>query len=283
MIGWDAADRTAVEGWMQDGTLPHLRALRERGLTGRLVGFPGLSDDACWASFATGVEPGVHGRFHHRQILPGTYRLGNYFRDKMGGEAFWSVLARAGRRVAVLDVPKSPLAAEPLNGIQLADWMPHGEDGHVPVGTPPAVAELPERFRVPPSISCHELRTTIEGFAELAARVDADLERRTALALDWLGRERWDCFLGVFAESHCIGHHCWHLHDESHAAHDPAVRRALGDPVIAVHRSLDAALGRIMAACDPETVVMVFSLAGKDAIATAVCGKGKFTLITDKK
>jgi uridylate kinase len=29
--------------------------------------------------------------------------------------------------------------------------------------------------------------------------------------------------------------------------------------------------------------ILVFSIAGKDAIAQAVCGKGKFTLITDKK
>ncbi len=29
--------------------------------------------------------------------------------------------------------------------------------------------------------------------------------------------------------------------------------------------------------------ILVFSIAGKDAISQAVCGKGKFTLITDKK
>jgi predicted AlkP superfamily phosphohydrolase/phosphomutase len=263
MIGWDAADRAAVAGWMRDGALPNLHALRERGHWREVAGLPGLSDDACWASFATGVEPGVHGRFHHRQIVPGTYRLENFFRDRMTSEPFWSALGRTGRRVAVLDVPKAPLAAEPLNGLELANWMPHGEDGPDLVSTPVAVAaSLPARFRPPPSISCHELRTTVAGFEELVARIHGDLERRTALALEWLAQERWDLFVTIFAESHCVGHHCWHLHADSHSAHDRALRRALGDPVLAAHRSLDQALGRLLAACDDDTVVMVFSLAG---------------------
>ncbi len=262
MIGWDAADRSAVEGWFRAGDLPHLSALRARGLSGRVAGLPGLGDDACWGSFATGTEPGVHGRFHHRQIVPGTYRIANFFRGRMQGEPFWSALGRAGRRVAVLDVPKAPLAPE-LEGIQLADWMPHGEDGPTPVGTPASLAaSLADRFRPPPSISCHEARTSTAGLTELRDRVHADLDRRTALALEWLGRERWDLFLTVFAESHCIGHHCWHLHDSAHPSHDREALRTLGNPVAAVYRSLDAALGRLVAACDADTVVLVFSLMG---------------------
>lgn len=105
MIGWDAADRHTVETWIGEGTLPNLSALRDRGRWGRVTGLPGLGDDGMWGSFATGTEPGKHGRFHHRQIVPGTYRLDNFFRERMTGEAFWSRVSSAGRRVAVLDVP----------------------------------------------------------------------------------------------------------------------------------------------------------------------------------
>lgn len=262
MIGWDAADRGAVEGFMGQGLLPNLSALRSRGRWSRVTGLPGLGDDACWGSFATGTEPGRHGRFHHRQIVPGTYGLDNFFRERMDGEPFWSALGRAGRRVAILDVPKAPLA-KALNGIQLADWLPHGEDGPTPVSAPPSLASsLPDRFRPPPTRSCHESYTSAAELAGLRDRVQADLERRAALALDWFGQERWDLFLTVFAESHCIGHHCWHLHDVAHRAHDRDLLRTLGNPVAAVHRSLDAALGRVLALCDSDTVVVVFSLIG---------------------
>lgn len=260
MIGWDAADGGTVEALLCEGALPSLGALRNRGQWGRIAGLPGLGDDAAWGSFATGTEPGTHGRFHHRQIVPGTYRLDNFFRDRMSGEAFWARLSRAGRRVAVLDAPKSPLVPG-LNGIQLADWLPHGEDGPTPVSSPVALAEmLPERFRPPSGFSCDPVRTSVADLAELCDRVNDHLARRTELALDWLRREPWNFFLAVFAESHCIGHHCWHLHDFKHPAHDPAARAILGNPVRDVLRSLDAALGRLLAACEPDATVIVFSL-----------------------
>jgi predicted AlkP superfamily phosphohydrolase/phosphomutase len=262
MIGWDAADRHAVETWMGEGALPNLQALRARGRWGRIAGLPGLGDDGAWGSFAIGTEPGSHGRFHHRQIVPGSYHLDNFFRERMTGEAFWSRVSDARRRVAVLDVPKSPLARN-LAGIQLADWLPHGEDGPRPVSSPPAVAAaLPERFRPPPGFTCHTARTTTAELAALRDGVRAHLDLRTELALDWLSRERWDLFLTVFAESHCIGHHCWHLHDPAHPAHDRDAARVLGDPVRETHDALDAALGRLLAACEPETTVVVFSLMG---------------------
>ena len=262
MIGWDGADRETVESWIADGTLPTLAALARRGRAGRIAALPGLGDDAAWSSFATGAEPGVHGRFHHRQIVPGTYRVDNFFRPQMTAEPFWSRLGAAGRRVAVLDVPKSPLAGGP-NVVQLADWLPHGEDGPVAVSCPPGVAaDLPERFRVDPGFSCHAARTTVAELAALRARVDRHLALRTALAATWLRDEAWDVFLAVFAESHCIGHHCWHLHDPAHPRHDPAARAALGDPVRDVHRALDGALAELLDRCGPETTVIVFSLMG---------------------
>lgn len=265
MIGWDAADRGAVEEWVRQGALPTLRALRDRGLWGRIAGLPGLGDDGCWGSFATGTEPGSHGRFHHRQIVSGTYGLESFFRGQMTGEPFWLPLSRTGRRVAVLDVPKSPLA-KGLNGIQMADWLPHGEDGPTPVSWPPALAEtLPERFRPRPDFSCHTPRMDAAELVALRDRVSAHLDLRSDLALDWLRQERWDFFLTVFAESHCIGHHCWHLHDTAHPTHDRVAARTLGNPVREVHQALDAALGKLLAACEADATVIVFSLTGMRA------------------
>jgi predicted AlkP superfamily phosphohydrolase/phosphomutase len=262
MIGWDGADRATIEAWTREGVLPNLAALRERGAYGHIESLPGLADDACWSSFATGTGPSTHGRFHYRQTSPGSYQPSNFFRDRMTVKPFWSQLGDAGRRVAILDVPKSPLARD-LNGIQLADWLPHGEDGPVPVSWPPALAnELATGFGESDSFNCHWVRSGVTELAELRDRIHQHLEMRTELALDWLRQERWDLFLAVFAESHCIGHHCWHLHDCDHPDHDRDAAATLGDPLRDIHQALDASLGRIMAECGPETTVIVFSLLG---------------------
>ncbi len=265
MIGWDGADHATVEGWTRDGMLPHLASLRGRGVHGTLTGYPGLGDDTCWGSFATGTGPGTHGRFHHRQIVPTTYREDNFFRDRMAGTAFWSQVGDAGRRVAILDVPKSPLAKD-LNGIQLADWLSHGADGPVPVSWPPSLAsELPARFHVSEEFDCDRLRSGINDLADCRAHVREHLALRSELILDWMGREDWDLLLAVFAESHCIGHHCWHLHDPRHPEHDKDASRFIGDPVLEIHQALDTSLGRIVSACGDDAIVIVFSLLGMGA------------------
>ncbi|MGH3054632.1 MAG: hypothetical protein ACRDL7_06595, partial [Gaiellaceae bacterium] len=103
----------------------------------------GLGDDAVWSSFATALSPGRHGRYFHRQLRPGSYSVSD-FREARG-ELFWEVVSRAGRKVAILDVPKCRLS-QPLNGLQVSDWRVHGRD-HVTASYPPEVApDLLRRF-----------------------------------------------------------------------------------------------------------------------------------------
>ncbi len=246
MVGWDAADHGTVESMCAAGELPHLSALRARGLQGRVAPLPGLGDDGCWATFATGVEPGVHGRFHHRQLAPGSCEDQPFRRGQIAAPAFWAALGDAGRRVAVLDVPKAPLA-QPLNGMQLVDWLPHGEDEPTPAGWPMSVAdEASAIFRPEPGFSCHTVRRSPAALDALTRQIGTHLRHRAALSVDWLGREAWDLFLTVFAESHCIGHHCWHR----------------PETVRGVYREMDDALGQLVSQGGAEATVIVFSLIG---------------------
>jgi predicted AlkP superfamily phosphohydrolase/phosphomutase len=106
VIGLDSADRNLVRQWCDSGDLPFLRAIRDRGISGVLTTPPGLGDDAVWASFYTGVGPGRHGRYHHRQLQSGSYRVDN-FRD-VRRKPFWDVLSRAGGRLPSSMFPSVP-------------------------------------------------------------------------------------------------------------------------------------------------------------------------------
>jgi predicted AlkP superfamily phosphohydrolase/phosphomutase len=64
----------------------------------------------------------------------------------------------------------------------------------------------------------------------------------------------------TFAESHCVGHDCWHLHDPNHPQHDCGLTELIGDPVVNIYEALDAALGRLLAKVDDDvTVFLVLS------------------------
>jgi predicted AlkP superfamily phosphohydrolase/phosphomutase len=101
--------------------------------------------------------------------------------------------------------------------------------------------------------------------AELEAFRDSLLDRvqrKTSLASDYLAQDDWDLFTIVFADAHCVGHECWHVHDPTHPRHDAALARAVGDPIQDVYVAIDAAIGRLLEQAGPDTLAFVFASHG---------------------
>src|SRR3954467_9353699 len=120
LVGLDAADRALVDQWTQNGALPTLARLRERGVHGALAPLYGLGDDALWSSFSTATMPSRHGRYYHGRVGPDGASLVQTTRAATVVPPFWDALVRADRPVAVIDVPKSPLGDD--RAVVVADW-----------------------------------------------------------------------------------------------------------------------------------------------------------------
>jgi len=178
------------------------------------------------------------------------------------GEPFWNHLSAAGRRVAILDVPKT-YPSDQIRGIQVVDWGTHDPDLGFSTSPPSLAAEIEARFGAHPVRQCDEYMSAARsGFASLRDDLIRGVETKARLAGHYLDQGGWDLFLTVFAESHCVGHQCWHLRDPSHPRHDAAAARAVGDPVRDVYAAIDAALGRLIARAGPETTVFVLASHG---------------------
>ena len=94
--------------WLDDGWMPHLAALRDRGVFGPLESITEVSSGSIWPSFATGTHPGKHGQFFtHMQIEPGTYRIDKKYADDIPRDSFWMELDRSGRSSTIVDVAQS--------------------------------------------------------------------------------------------------------------------------------------------------------------------------------
>jgi predicted AlkP superfamily phosphohydrolase/phosphomutase len=125
VLGFDGFDPDYVAGWIEEGKLPHLASLAERGGLHRLQTTANADGAPAWASFATGVNPGKHRIFDSFARDPRTYALGlaavrrsparflfDYFQlsqpttiGQRGGTSFWVTAGRAGVRSSVLSVP----------------------------------------------------------------------------------------------------------------------------------------------------------------------------------
>jgi predicted AlkP superfamily phosphohydrolase/phosphomutase len=262
-LGIDAMDRDLVLQWAGAGILPTFRSLLERGASGPTLNPPGLYVGAVWPSFFTGVSPARHGRYCYEQIVTGTYAVQPFRPSNLKRLPFWDFLSSAGRRVAVVDVPKSPLGTD-LNGVQLQDWGTHDPEPGCSFQTwpPPLAAELTARFGSEPVGDCNDIERTAAGIEAFCRNLKARIQAKTAICRELLDRESWDLFLAVFAESHCVGHQCWTLHDQAHPSHDPAVARAVGDPLKAIYAALDTAVADLLLKAGPDTTVIVLASHG---------------------
>ena len=263
VLGIDAASPELLDGWIADGTLPNLRALARRGVVGRTRGIEGFHIGSTWPSLYTGTDASHHGVHYLVQLVPGTYQLertatGEFVR----GEPFWRTLSDAGRRVAVLDVPLSRLDPR-LNGVHVVEWGGHDSIYGFQCAPADLGADIVARHGTHPlGGACDAVRRSADDYGAFLDRLELGVRNKLAWTKELLARGGWDLFMQVFTEAHCTGHQCWHLHDAGHPGHDPAIAATLGDPLRRIYRTIDAAVGELVAAVGDETPIVAFSAHG---------------------
>jgi predicted AlkP superfamily phosphohydrolase/phosphomutase len=257
VIGLDGAEKDLILSWAESGRLPTFRRLVEAGAWGPMRGPLGMHAASAWHSLFTAVSPARNGRHADRQIRSGTYEMYRFAPTDVKREAFWNVLSRAQRRVAVVDVPYVALSKN-FDGIHVVDWTTHAADTGFVTWPPHLARQLREQFGMDPVGLCdHKQMRTADDFAAFRDALAARVQMKVAASRHLLRHHPWDLFMTVFGESHCIGHRCWHLHDASHPRYDAAIAGAIGDPLLAVYRALDDAIGQLLDAVGSSTTVLV--------------------------
>ena len=264
VIGLDSADYKLVSEWCDSGDLPVLQSLKEKGVHGRLMSPAGMGDDATWASFYTAVSPARHGRYFVKAIQHGSYETPFFCDADLQHEPFWNVLSRAGRKIAVIDVPKCP-SATALNGIHLTDWHVHGRD-HATRSWPPEIApDLLARYgddrtdRWDADWLCRLDSLSTDEIETLIHRLLESIDHKLSAAETFLAHGDWDLFLIVFKESHCVGHGCWHLLDKSHPAYSAEQALRFGHPIKRIYQAIDRAIAKLLEQAGSGCHVIVFS------------------------
>jgi predicted AlkP superfamily phosphohydrolase/phosphomutase len=262
VVGLDSMDPDLILRWADAGVLPTFGRLRDEGTWGPSLNPPRRYSGAMWPSFVTGTCPHRHGRYFRYQALPGSHRAIGTRAGTGEWPPVWEAVSRAGGRVAVINVPYTPLSRD-LAGVQVSSWAMHDFE-HDPVRTwPPALAaDLLARFDDVRTENCDVPHRSARDFVRLRDRLVAQVEMKARYALRLLAHGAWDLFMIVFDESHCVGHQGWHLHDPVHPRHEAALARAVGDPIRDVYAAIDHALGAILRHAGPGTTRLVLASHG---------------------
>lgn len=269
-IGLDGAEPDLIDTWMAQGRLPTLKSLAAHGSSCRVSTLPAMGDGAVWPTLITGVNPGRHGRYFRIQLAPGSYSRRTFdVDDDLAFSPFWLTLSGAGQRVAVLDVPYAP-ASRGLNGVLVTDWLIHDRYGR-PRGWPEGfAADVLGRYGDDPLLgNSDRVPDDSSGSAWLLERSLERVGMKESLVVEVVQREAWDVVVTTFTEPHDVGHRMWHLHDPAHPRHDAEWLANRGDPLLATYERIDAAIGRMVAASPPDTVVVLFTGLGMGPNYTA--------------
>lgn len=253
IFGFDAGDPEWLVRWAQEGHLPALANLLERGCWARTTGPELISEHGVWVPLLSGVSRYDLGYYYFRQLKPGSYDLQPITGLDLKFAPLWAQLPH-DKRIAVFDVPEV-FPTPGLPGIQLANWGVHlgwksDHPAHQLHAEPPSLLnKIGPRDLIFENANCtpaqdHAIRR------QLLARV----AKKGALVRNLLGREHYDLMVVVFTETHTGGHQFWkYRHDANSDLH-----HAIRD----VYQATDRELGQLLAQLPAETNVIITSSVG---------------------
>lgn len=120
LIGWDAADWKVITPLMDEGKMPNLQKLVERGVMGNITTLYPVLSPMLWTTIATGKRPFKHGILGFSEPMPdgkGVQPITNLSRKT---RALWNIANLNGKKANVIGWwPSHP--AEPINGVMIAN------------------------------------------------------------------------------------------------------------------------------------------------------------------
>ena len=234
------------------GHMPHLTALRERGVWGPLhSSFPPITVPA-WTCMVSGRDPGELGLYGFRDRVEGSYALRTVDARDVAVPRIWDVLSERGLHVSTVAVPPS-FPVQPVNGEQVGCFLtPSAEAEHT--HPPHLKGQLQVRFG-PYQPDVPNVRTHArEGL--LAELMAGSQKRFDIAAYLWEQREP-DFLMLVDIAPDRLHHAFWADLDPAHPAHDPS--GPFVDAGERFYAHLDAQLGRLLEVLGPAANVMVAS------------------------
>jgi predicted AlkP superfamily phosphohydrolase/phosphomutase len=256
VIGWDAATFTALDPLLQAGALPNLARLIEQGRSGTLRSTLHPLSPTAWSSFMTGMNPGKHGIYDFVSLRDrGEFTLTHG--SHVAQSPIWARLSRAGKRVAVLNVPMTYPPAR-VNGYLIAgmDTPAHARDYTYP---PELLAQLEARFG-PYTVDVRARGwpwQSVEAFTqEYVRKLCASVRQQGEVVAHLATQEKLDFVTAVFTATDRVQHALGHL---------LAGEIRPDDGIGQVYRACDAATGQILAALGEGWTILLMSDHGASA------------------
>lgn len=262
VVGLDGATFDLLIPMVQQGWLPNLQSVLDRGAHGVLRStVPPLTAPA-WTSFQTGLSPGRHGVFSFQRRLDSSLEREFVNSTAIHGARLWHWLAQHGLTTGVVNLPMTwPPQPMPAGGYLVSGMETPSTDS--PFADPP---ELADELRAMQYVC--DLRVKLNerdfhsaaGITSIARDLLEVLRRREAAIFKLLAEHPTDALVVVFETPDRLQHWAWRAISELIDNDGGLARTPLHEVVEACYRELDRVVGRLLdEAATPETHVFFVS------------------------
>ena len=259
LLGLDGAAFLLLDPYMEEGVMPNLGTIRQKGAWGELASTMPATTPPAWASCCTGVNPGRHGILDFRESPKRDRNRPLISSRSVRMPRIWHLLNRNGRSAVMLNVPLT-YPPEPVTGAMISGLMtPDGD----------------ENYTYPPEL-VHEMKLALGDYVvnidiprydtELPGDAQAfldDVERTFDLrvkAYHYLQKRfQPDFMMAVFILTDRIQHLFWKYLDPKFDLYNSHMASLIRPRVKDLYRKLDDAIGDIAANLPADTNLMIVS------------------------
>jgi predicted AlkP superfamily phosphohydrolase/phosphomutase len=254
IIGWDGVDWKVLQPMLDNGELPNLAALIDRGAYGDCLSTVPSHSWCAWPSFMTGLNPAGHGVFDILEYKPGANRRLPITYHSVKARTTFADLTDAGKTSVVANIPLTFPAPAIKGKIVAGGVLPAARSYTYPSELQ---QELDANAPFPINgMSWTTYRNRPEAFLEECARVTAKRQKAFEYLLD---TTEWDVAVLGYMSTDRI-QHC--LIEYIHPEH-PDYPKLKDTPVAAqtraVYRQLDDGLAKLLERTTPNDLVMFMS------------------------
>ena len=264
VIGLDCLTPQLVfDRWLDQ--LPSIKKLVSNSIHGPLKScIPPITVPA-WACMTTGKNPGRLGIYGFRNRFDRSYDgLSIATSQEIKEDRVWDILSRAGKKVILVGVPQT-YPPKPVNGYMITSFLT--PDTSCQYTYPAELREEVERLVGKYIFDVDNFRTDKK--ENLLKQIYQMTQKRFKLAKHFLKNKPWDFFMMVEIGPDRIHHAFWKHSDPDHRKHEP--NSTYKNTIFDYYKYLDQEIGEILSLTDDNTVTIIVSDHGAQAMEGGVC------------
>ena len=298
LIGWDAADWQIINPLLEEGSMPNLRGLIDRGVSGRIATLQPIVSPILWTSIATGKRADKHGILGFVEPIPDGSGVRPVSSTSRSCKAIWNILSQSNMRSCVVGWYASHPAEKIAwcvfsDRFQTAvDWQanPIPLDGAI---HPEELLEVAAELRVhPTTLTPRQVQPffpnggpknpkdpRFNGVVKILSECASIHNAATYLAEE----ESWELLAVYYDGIDHLSHAGMEFHPPKmeHVSEEDA--QIFGYVVRGAYQYHDMMLGRLLELAGPETTVILLSDHGFYSNHLRPDAKGLYTLVADEE